>query len=77
MTVAKVTSADYALVPIFRTRKMRISLMLTQQELANLAGVPREEVDSFERNLPVRLGARNKILKELLGRRQLGAVPSY
>lgn len=77
MTVAEVLPADYTLVPIFKTRKMRISLMLTQQELAKLAGVPREEVDSFERNLPVRLGARNKILKELLGRRRPGTVPSY
>lgn len=75
--MAKAPSADYAPVPIFKTRKMRISLMLTQQELANLAGVAREEVDSFERNLPVRLETRNKILKELLGRRPPGAVPSY
>jgi len=75
--MAEALPADYVLVPIFKTRKMRISLMLTQQELANLAGVLREEVDSFERNLPVRLGARNKILKELLGRRRPGAVASY
>jgi len=56
---------------MFQTRKMRVSLMLTQQELANLAGVSREDVDSFECNLPVRLEARNKILKELLGRQWL------
>ena len=48
-----------------KARRLRISQLLTQQELANLAGVSLEEVDLFEHNLPVRLDARRKLLKEL------------
>jgi len=49
----------------FKARRLRISQLLTQQELANLAGVFLEEVDLFERNLPLPLDAKRKILKEL------------
>jgi transcriptional regulator with XRE-family HTH domain len=42
-----------------------MALHLTQQELANMAGVSLEEIDLFEHNLPVRLDARRKLLKEL------------
>ncbi len=51
-------------------RSVRIALHLTQQELANLAGVSLEEIDLFERNMPVRLDARRKLLKELWAARK-------
>ena len=46
-------------------RSVRMALHLTRKELANLAGVSLEEIDLFEHNLPVRLDARRKLLKEL------------
>ncbi len=46
-------------------RKVRISLRLTQQQLADRTGISREAVYLFEHNLPVYLDARRKILKEL------------
>lgn len=46
-------------------RSVRLALKLTQQELADMCGISPEEVDLFEHNLPVRLGARRKLLKEL------------
>jgi DNA-binding XRE family transcriptional regulator len=65
----KIMKADLTLVREtsmgFKARKIRISKLLIQQELADMAGVSREEVDLFERNLPVPLDARRRILKEL------------
>lgn len=49
----------------FKARKLRISLLLTQQELADMAGVSVTEVDLFERNLPLALDAKRRIFKEL------------
>jgi transcriptional regulator with XRE-family HTH domain len=46
-------------------RRMRISLHLTQRELAQMTGVSREAVYLFEHNLPVYLDARRRILKRL------------
>jgi DNA-binding XRE family transcriptional regulator len=51
--------------PGMKARRLRISKLLTQRELANIAGVSREEVDLFEHDLPVTLDARRRILKEL------------
>ena len=53
----------------FKARRLRISQLLTQQELANMAGVSLEEVDLFEHNLPLTVDARRKILKELWARK--------
>jgi len=53
----------------FKARKLRIAQLLTQQELANMAGVSPEEVDLFEHNQPVPLDSRRKILKELWARK--------
>ena len=50
----------------FKVRRLRTSQFLTQQKLADMAGVSPEEVDAFEHNRPVKLGVRCKILKELL-----------
>ncbi|OGO21612.1 MAG: hypothetical protein A2144_04165 [Chloroflexi bacterium RBG_16_50_9] len=49
----------------FKARKLRISLGLSRQELAEMAGVPRERVDAFEYNLPVPLDVKRRILREL------------
>ena len=49
----------------FKARGLRIALGLSQQEMANMAGVPLQKVDSFEYNLPVPLDVRRKILREL------------
>lgn len=49
----------------FKAKRLRISQRLTQRELADIAGVPIEEVELFEHNQPVPLDTRRKILKEL------------
>jgi DNA-binding transcriptional regulator YiaG len=46
-------------------KRLRISNLLTQTELAELAGVPQNHVDLFERGLPVPLDSRRRILKVL------------
>ena len=46
-------------------REMRRSLGLNQQELAEFAGVSKDEVDSFEYSIPVPLENKQKILKIL------------
>lgn len=48
-----------------KARRLRIANLLTQQELAELASVPPGHVDLLERNLPVPLDSRRRILKEL------------
>lgn len=48
-----------------QARRLRIASLLTQQQLAYIAGVPREHVDLFERSLPVPLDSKRRILKEL------------
>jgi transcriptional regulator with XRE-family HTH domain len=50
-------------------RRVRISLHLTQQELADITGVSRDEVDLFERSLPVPLDVKRRLLKELWARK--------
>jgi DNA-binding XRE family transcriptional regulator len=48
---------------------LRISSMLTRKELADLAGVPREQVALFEHDLPLPLDSKRRILKELWARK--------
>lgn len=50
-------------------RRMRMTLHMTQQELADMCGVSKEDVDSFEHNLPVRLDTKSKLLKQLRAER--------
>jgi len=50
-------------------KRLRQALFLTQQELATLAGVTLEEVDSFEHGLTVPLDVRLKILRVVWVRR--------
>ena len=49
----------------FKAKKLRVARLLTQQELADMADVSLGEVDLFERNLPVPLDTKRRILKEL------------
>jgi transcriptional regulator with XRE-family HTH domain len=46
-------------------RKVRQSLGLTQQQLAEISGLSKESVYQFEHHLPVCLDARRRILKAL------------
>jgi transcriptional regulator with XRE-family HTH domain len=50
-------------------RRIRISEHLTQEELAGLAHVSREDVESLEGSLPLRLDVKLKLLKELWSRK--------
>ena len=50
-------------------KRIRLSLRLTQHELAMIAGVTLEEVDLFEYNLPMKVGVKLKILRELWNRK--------
>jgi DNA-binding XRE family transcriptional regulator len=46
-------------------RRLRIACLLTQQNVADLAGIPREHVDLLEHNYPVPLDSKRRIFKEL------------
>jgi transcriptional regulator with XRE-family HTH domain len=48
-----------------KVKRLRLSRLLTQQELAEEAGVTRTEVNCFEKGLPLPLNSKRKILKEL------------
>lgn len=48
-----------------RVRIMRVIRLLTQTEVAEIAGVTQTEVSALERNQPVRRNARSSILKVL------------
>jgi hypothetical protein len=46
-------------------RRLRINLFLSQQKLAELAGIAREQVDLLEHNYPVPLDSKRRVLHEL------------
>ena len=46
-------------------REVRASFRLTQQELADSIGVPKEDVDLFENNFPIPLDIKCRLLKKL------------
>ncbi len=46
-------------------RRLRVSNLLTRQELADLSGVPVEHVDLLEHGYPVPLDSRRRIYREL------------
>ncbi|MFC2066387.1 hypothetical protein ACFLUO_04915 [Chloroflexota bacterium] len=50
---------------VTKARNLRILLQLTQQELADSVGVPKEDVNLFENNLPIPLDIKNRLLKKL------------
>ncbi len=60
-----VSTADHDLSLGAKAKRLRVCQLLTQQELAQIAGVSEEEVNLFEHNLPVRFGAKHKLLREL------------
>ena len=53
----------------FEAASIRLSLQLTQQELADIAGVSKDELDFFEHNLPIPLDIKRRLLKELWARK--------
>lgn len=53
----------------YKIRQMRLSRVLTRQQLADMADVPREQVALFEQNLPVALDYKRRILKELFAKK--------
>jgi DNA-binding XRE family transcriptional regulator len=46
-------------------RRLRISCLITQQVLADLAGIPRQHIDLLEHNYPVPLDSKRRIIREL------------
>jgi DNA-binding XRE family transcriptional regulator len=46
-------------------RRLRIACFLTQQNLADRAGISREQVDLLEHNYPVPLDSKRRIFREL------------
>ena len=51
--------------PGFQVQRLRITGLLSRQELADQAGVPLEHVDLFEQDLPLPLDSKRKMLKTL------------
>ena len=50
-------------------RRLRREQRMTREELAEAAGVTRNEVDWYERGLPVALDVRRRLLRELWARK--------
>jgi len=46
-------------------RRLRIACFLTQQKVADMAGIPREHVDLLEHNYPIPLDSKRRIFHEL------------
>lgn len=57
-----------------RARKLRLSCLLTREELAVASGVSREEVNRLERGWPLVLDHKRRIFKELWARRALAGT---
>ena len=68
-TMPEVLSVNHELSLGFKAKRLRVSQLLTQQELANMAGVSQEEVNLLEHDMPLQLDAKRKLLKELWARR--------
>lgn len=63
--MSEVLSIDQQLSFGQMLRNIRRSLQLTQREIAQRLGVSTKEVGLFERDLPVQLGAKIKILRQI------------
>lgn len=48
-----------------QAREMRVRLCLTQKELASSVGVPERDIKLLERDAPVTLDCKRKVLKAL------------
>ena len=70
-TMTAIISVDQELSLGFKARRLRVCQLLTQQKLANMAGVSLEEVGLFEHNLPVQLDVKRKLIRELLARKAI------
>ena len=64
-TMAEVIAASRELSLGFKVRRLRVSQLLTQKELANMAGVSPEYVNLFEHNLPLPLDVKRRLLQKL------------
>ena len=53
-----------------RVRRLRLSRLKTQQELADEAGVSKTAVNKLEQGFPLELNSKNKILKELWSKKE-------
>ena len=67
--MAQILSAEHVLPLGLKAKIQRVSRLLTQQELAAIAGVSQEDVDLLESNQPLRPDARRKLLRALIQRR--------
>lgn len=52
-----------------QARKLRLSCLLTQEELAVAADVSKEDVNNLEQGFPLILESKRRILKELWSRK--------
>jgi transcriptional regulator with XRE-family HTH domain len=50
---------------VSEARRLRIACLLSQQNLADLAGVTREQVNWLEHNFPVPLDVKRRFFREL------------
>ena len=67
--MAEVISASRELSLGFKVRRLRVSQLLTQKELANMAGVSPECVNLLEHNLPLPLDVKRRLLQKLWARK--------
>jgi len=64
--MVEATSTDQEFICVLKAKIGRISRLLTQEEIAAIAGVSREDVDLFQRNGPVSPLTRRKLLDAYL-----------
>ncbi len=64
-----VLSVDQKLSLGFKARRLRLSQLLTTQELASMAGVSQEDVNLLENNLPLQLDSKRKLFRALRARK--------
>jgi DNA-binding XRE family transcriptional regulator len=46
-------------------KRLRLACLLTQQKVAEMAGIPRQQVDLLEHNYPVPLDSKRRVFREL------------
>ena len=63
MTIVFAATRESSMVTM--ARSLRLSLQLTQQELADSSGISKEDIDLFENSLPIPLDIKNRLLKRL------------
>jgi len=64
-----VLSVDQKLSLGFKARRLRLSRLLTTQELASMAGVSQEDVSLLENNLPLQPDSKRKLFRALRARK--------